>query len=96
MLRVDDGLVLLATFRIVRGRVSIGELWQERGRRLRGPSRGEPKVAVDEDAALSALRGLRVGTNSSYLVRIHSPVPPALLWGDGTWSSYFDIQHTRV
>ena len=84
MLRVGDGLVLLVTFRIVRGRVSIGELWRERGRRLRGPSRREPKVAVDEDTALSALRGLRVGTNSSYLVGTHSPVPLALLWGDST------------
>ena len=36
------------------------------GRRLRGSSRGEPKVAEDED---TALRGLRVGTQLRFAWR---------------------------
>ena len=37
------------------------------GRRLRGPSRGEPKVAVGMDIALLTLRGLRVGSSPLHL-----------------------------
>ena len=37
------------------------------GRRLRGPSRGEPKAGVGMDIALLALRGLRVSASPLHL-----------------------------